>query len=134
MANCTPIHLSIGTSISFWKDPWLSCCALSIVFPCLFRLARFLDIMVADVWIEEFEAWDLHRCHDLSDLETLEWVALSQFLFSVRFRLSLDFWIWAINPSSSFSVKSLIDDLVGTVDPHVKDLYSAIWLDHFLRK
>lgn len=68
-----------------------SCGALYTVFPR--QLARFPDIKVADVWIKESEAWDLHLHHNLNDLETLERAALSQLLFSVRFQLSPDFWI-----------------------------------------
>ncbi|KGN54795.1 hypothetical protein Csa_012893 [Cucumis sativus] len=38
----------------------------------------------------------------------------------------LDSWIRTIDPSSTFTVKSLMDDLVGSIDFHVKEFYSAI--------
>ncbi|KAA0044246.1 hypothetical protein E5676_scaffold83G001880 [Cucumis melo var. makuwa] len=35
-----------------------------------------------------------------------------------------------IDPSSTFTVKSLMDDLVGSLDFQVKEVYSAFWMDH----
>lgn len=43
------IILAMVLPLFFWKDPWLSCGVLSSTLPRLFHLARFPNIMVADV-------------------------------------------------------------------------------------
>ena len=83
---------------------------------------------MARVWVQDVAAWNLHLCYNL------EWMVLSQHLQSVNFRAAADSWIWTIDPSSSSSVKSLIDDLVGADNNHVVNVYSAIWLDRFPKK
>lgn len=72
----------------------------------------------------------MQLCQNLNDLESIEWAALSLFLPSVHLRLLLDSWIQTIDPSSTFTVKSLMDDLVGSLDFQVKEVYSAFWMDH----
>lgn len=84
------------------------------------------------MWIAETEAWGLCLRHNLNDLETLEWVPLSHILSSVRLCPLPDAWSWMLEPSSSFSVKSLMDDLAGMVEP--RDLYSIIWKDRYPKK
>ena len=51
---------------------------------------------------------------------------MSQLLFSVRFRNTDDSWIWTIDSTSSFSVKSLMDDLVGYDNKKNMDIYSTL--------
>lgn len=44
VASHTQCCLGMGSIISFWKDHGLNCGVLSVAFPCLFWLARLLDI------------------------------------------------------------------------------------------
>lgn len=83
------------------------------------------------MWIAETKAWGLCLRCNLNDLETLEWVPLSHILSSVRLCPQPDAWSWMLEPSS-FSVKSLMDDLAGMVEP--RDLYSIIWKDRYPKK
>lgn len=58
----------------------------------------------------------------------------SSHLLSSRFCLSSKTWAWRNDPSMNFTVKSLLADLVGTIDPLLKDLYIVIWKDHYPKK
>ena len=45
-----------------------------------------------------------------------------------------DSWRWTINSSSMFTVKSMIDDLTGALEPSERDFNSIIWMDRFLKE
>lgn len=65
---------------------------LSVIFPCLFRLARTLDISVAEAWLIDYEIWDLHFRRNLTESKIQERASLSTILSSVRLQLVLDAW------------------------------------------
>ena len=44
-----------------------------------------------------------------------------------------DSWRWTIDSSSMFTMKSMIDDLIGALEPSERDFYLIIWMDHFLK-
>lgn len=100
----------------------------------LFRIADFLDIFVSEAWHCATEVWNLHFRCNLTDSEIQKWPSLTTILASVCFHMVPDSWRWTIDPSSSFSIKSLIDDLTGSIDFSARDLYSAIWFDHYSRR
>ena len=50
----------------------------------------------------------------------------------LRFRMVPDSSRWTIDSSSTFTVKSMIDDFTSVVKPF--DFYSIIWMDHFPKK
>lgn len=77
---------------------------------------------------------DLCNRRTLIDLKVLEWAALLRLLYLVCFRAATDSWIWTIDSSPSFSVKSLMDSLVSFDYKNTVDVYSAIRLDQFPKK
>ena len=128
MASHTQHHLGNGTSIPFWKPPWLNYGILSSVFPRLFRLAHFPDIKVADVWVEDAAAWHLRIHCNLTESKIVEDGFITAFTICL-FREVADSWIWTTGPSSSLSVLSLMDGLARNDIRPASDVYSAIWLD-----
>ena len=46
----------------------------------------------------------------------------------------LDTWRWTIDASSTFTMKSIIDDLTGSLELSERDFYYVIWLDYFQKK
>lgn len=103
-------------------------------FPSSFHLALHPDDTVADVWSASSEAWDLRLRRNLNDMEIFEWASLSCHLSSVRLRASTDAWIWPLDPSAWFTVKSLMVHLISSVDPLRKVVYSIIWKGFIQRR
>lgn len=67
--------------------------------------------------------WKLLNGDNLSCL--LSWIGL---------RNLDDYWSWPLVPSNNFSVKSLIEALVGTPTLSPNNLYSVIWNDTYPKK
>lgn len=134
VTNCVQCCIGNGSSTSFWKDSWLSCGVISIALPPLFPLVLHLDDTVADVWIDGSTSQDLHLCRNLNDLEISELATLSHHLSSVRIHSTSDTWTWPIDPSLTLTVKSLMANMVGSVDSPREDLYSIVWKDQYPKK
>lgn len=66
---------------------------------------------------------------NLNDLEIIEWANLSHLLSSIVLRNLDDYWSWPLDPSNNFTVKSLMEALVGTPTPSANGHYSVIWKD-----
>lgn len=86
------------------------------------------------MWLVDSLAWVLRLRCNLTDFEIQEYATLSASLSIVRFRLVPNSWRWNIDPSSTFFVKSLIDDLTGSLEHPARDLHFVIWLDHYPKK
>lgn len=59
---------------------------------------------------------------------------LSCLLSLIGLRNLDDYWSWPLVPSNNFSVKSLIEALVGTPTLSPNNLYSVIWNDTYPKK
>lgn len=55
-------------------------------------------------------------------------------LGTCRFCSSLDSWIWSLDSSKTFTVKSLMIDLIGSSDVVLSKLYSLIWKDCYPKR
>ena len=108
----------LGTSdtISFRKDRWHDCGTLFVIFPHLFHLYCTPDIFVVEAWLADSKTWDLHFRHRFTDPKIQEWAFLSTILSNVRFCMVPNFWRWAMDSSSTFTIKSIMDDLTGALE------------------
>lgn len=89
---------------------------------------------MAEEWHDSIEVWDLHFCCNLTDFELLAWTSLTAILASVHFRMVPNSWNWTIDSSTSFTVKSLIDDLTCLIGSSTIYLYFIIWSGYYLKK
>ena len=76
----------------------------------------------------------MHLHCNLNGYQIHEWASLFLLLSSVRFRLVPDSLRWIIYSFSTFFVRSLIEDLMGSIEPIAWDFYPVIWLDHHPKK
>lgn len=69
----------------------------------------------------------MHLQRNLNNLETNEWGGLSHLLAPICLQNSPDSWTYPLNSSLHYSVKSLMEHLVGIANHLIKDIYSVTW-------
>lgn len=106
-------RLGDGASTSFRHDSLLSYGVLTTTYPWLFRITQQPEAMVANVWVPSTSSWNLNLWRNLTELEVIEWASLSRYLAPIKLHPFSDSWLWPLDPSSNFIVKSLIANLVG---------------------
>ena len=124
----------MGDNISFCKDPWHDCGILFCDFPRLFRLFCTLNISVVEARLLILRLGTCTLDVILLIMKFMNGYLCMLFLSSSRFRMVSDSWSWTIDSSSMFTMKSMIDDLTGVLEPFERDFYSIIWMDHFPKK
>ncbi|GKF13056.1 hypothetical protein Tco_0050982 [Tanacetum coccineum] len=98
----------------FWKDPWFAESPLIKVFPRLFALESNKNATVAEKF-HDISLLHSFRRRPRGGAEEEQYCSLVDKLNSVVLSNSTDRWVWSIDSSGEFSVKStraLIDDLI----------------------
>lgn len=89
---------------------------------------------MANVGVESPSAWNLNLRRNLNDMKTIEWANLAHLLSHFRLQSSADYWMWPLDSSKIFTVKSLVDDLSGSTDYILHNIYPIIWKDAYPKK
>ncbi|GKC29764.1 hypothetical protein Tco_1037058 [Tanacetum coccineum] len=107
-----------GIHTSFWGDPWLYDMSLLQVFPRLYALECNKQVSVA-VKLSEGSLTDSFRREPRGGIEEEQLLLLSNKLASVTLANSNDRWIWLLDSSGEFSVKSVRSYIDDTLLPTV---------------
>ena len=98
-----------GAQVKFWLDTWCGDQPLQDTFPNLFRLARVLDVSVADHLqiLGTSHHWDVVFSRQAQDWELEIVSAFMELLYSCPIRRgSLDEMCWRLSSQKAFTVRS----------------------------
>ncbi|GJZ82878.1 RNA-directed DNA polymerase, eukaryota [Tanacetum coccineum] len=107
-----------GIHTSFWGDPWLYDMSLLQVFPRLYALECNKQVSVA-VKLSEGSLTDSFRREPRGGIEEEQLLLFSNKLASVTLANSNDRWIWLLDSSGEFLVKSVRSYIDDTLLPTV---------------
>nr|GEX38304.1 RNA-directed DNA polymerase, eukaryota, reverse transcriptase zinc-binding domain protein [Tanacetum cinerariifolium] len=103
-----------GSTTLFWKDPWFADSPFINSFPKLFALECNKNATVADK-LHDISMSHSFRRSPRGGVEEEQYRSLVDKVNSVVLSNSSDIWVWPIDSSGDFSVKSarsLIDDFI----------------------
>jgi hypothetical protein len=99
-----------GKNTSFWEDKWLGNAPLSQQYPSLFNIAERKHVSVAHVL--ENNPLQISFRRILTPNKWVLWLELVERLMHVRLSNENDSFVWALNSSGNFTVKSYYLDLL----------------------
>jgi hypothetical protein len=94
-----------GESVRFWEDVWLGDRPLAQQYPCLYSIVQRNHVTVANVL--SHTPLNIVFRRSLTGNKWTRWLHLCQRLMSVSLSSSHDKFIWNLNSSGVFTVKSL---------------------------
>ncbi|WVZ96321.1 hypothetical protein U9M48_041976 [Paspalum notatum var. saurae] len=103
--------LVIGNQLRCWEDKWLGNHAFKHVYPNLFNIVRKKHATVADVFRSSPLNISFRRALVGNKLQ--EWHNLVANLMFVNLEEGNDTFVWGLNKSDSFSVKSMYNSLIN---------------------
>ncbi|KAJ0941986.1 putative RNA-directed DNA polymerase [Helianthus annuus] len=110
LGSCFRAVVGNGLGTTFWMDCWIVDAPLCVLFPSLFQLESNRSALVADrIKVQNnvrFAAFSWVRVPSLQQ-EIKELYELSKLLENISITGENDTWRWAVEDSSSFSVRGL---------------------------
>lgn len=114
-------RLGSGTKILFWKDWWIGESPLCTRFPRLFDISSNHDILIAQAY--SGDSWRLSFRRTFGQEELDQWTCLLQEIESLTPSVEDDQVSWALEPSGSFSVRSLYHKILHVSDAGVPKFF-----------
>jgi hypothetical protein len=111
-----------GDSVRFWEDIWLGNTPLAQQYPSLYNIVQRKNIMVATVLAQTPLNITFRR--SLNDYKWNQWLNLCQRLMGVELSNDPDKFVWKLNESGVFTVKSMYLDLM---QGHTVFLRKYLW-------
>jgi hypothetical protein len=111
-----------GLATRFWEDTWLGDVPLAQQYPSLYNIVQHKNVMVSTV----LNQTPINVCfrRGLNDHKWIEWLDLCQKLITVTLTPEPDKFIWNLNESGLFTVKSMYLDLMNG---HTRFLRKYLW-------
>jgi hypothetical protein len=111
-----------GESVRFWEDVWLGDTSLSQQYPSLYNIVQRKQVLVADVLAQTPLNIAFRRV--LAGNKWTQWLHLCQRLMMIHLNDSPDKFVWKLNDTGVYSVKSLYLELMNG---HTKFLQKYLW-------
>jgi hypothetical protein len=111
-----------GTSVRFWEDVWMGDMPLSQQYPALYNIVQHKNVLVSTVFATVPINISFRR--GLNDQKWLQWLHLCQRLMTISLTSESDKFIWKLNDSGMFTVKSMYLDLMNG---HTVYLRKYLW-------
>jgi hypothetical protein len=99
-----------GDSVRFWEDIWLGNTPLAQQYPSLYNIVQRKNIMVATVLAQTPLNITFRR--SLNDYKWNQWLNLCQRLMGVELSNDSDKFVWKLNESGVFTIKSMYLNLM----------------------
>jgi hypothetical protein len=110
--------LGNGQSIRFWEDIWLGEVSLARQYPALYHIAQYKNVKVANVLSHAPLNIGFRRA--LSGNKWIQWIALCRRLMTINLGTNQDRFVWNLNTSGLFSVKSMYNDCMNDHTPFLR--------------
>jgi hypothetical protein len=110
--------LGNGEDIRFWEDVWLGDTTLAQQYPTLYNIVQTKHVRVSTVLAHNPLNIAFRRV--FNDFKWNQWINLCQRLMSVQLTNSPDKFVWKLNESGIYSVKSLYLDLMNGHTPFLR--------------
>jgi hypothetical protein len=111
-----------GSQVRFVEDIWLGTSTLRDQYPCLYHIARYKHVSVADVF--NTSSLNLSWRRDLIGHKLVGWNDLSPQLANIVLSNDQDGFRWNLSPDEQFSVKS---HYLGLIHLDVPNLNKNLW-------
>jgi hypothetical protein len=99
-----------GEWVCFWEDTWLGNTPLAQQYPSLHNIVHRKNVLVATVLAQTPINITFRRT--LNDHKWTQWIHLCQRLMRVQLSNNPDKFVWKLNDSGIFTVKSMYLDLM----------------------
>lgn len=116
-----------GKRTYFWHDPWQGNNCLNNDFPNLFTLAKTKEKCIANVWNQDSQCWNLCLRRNLKDEKINEWAEFSQRVPVFNPTIQMDKWFWKLENSGTFTTKSLLHSINGSIFGQEALIFKSIW-------
>jgi hypothetical protein len=100
-----------GSSVRFWEDVWLGDTSLALRYPSLYNIVQRKNVLVSTVLAQAPLNITFRRT--LNEHKWNLWITLCQQLMGVQLTNSPDNFVWRLNDSGIFTVKSMYLDLMN---------------------
>ncbi|GJT24644.1 RNA-directed DNA polymerase, eukaryota, partial [Tanacetum coccineum] len=100
------IKIENGDNTSFWKDKWHNEGVLKDVFPCLYALARHQNVTI-HTKLNDYSLVNSFRRNPRSGVEEFQLDNLSRLVSTITLSSAVDRYVWSLENSGEFSVKSI---------------------------
>ncbi|XP_022041199.1 uncharacterized protein LOC110943773 [Helianthus annuus] len=114
LAECFRVIPRVGDAVAFWKDKWAGNESLKDMFPTLFELERSKNVSVAERVknVDGTLILNFSWVRQLTSAEEADNVqSLSEVVLGTAREQGPDRWLWEMDGSGTFSVKSIKDAL-----------------------
>jgi hypothetical protein len=110
--------LGNGEDIRFWEDVWLGGTTLAQQYPALYNIVQTKNVRVSTVLAQTPLNIGFRRA--FNDYKWNQWINLCQRLMTVQLTNSPDKFVWKLNESGIYCVKSLYLDLMNGHTPFLR--------------
>jgi hypothetical protein len=100
-----------GNSVRFWEDVWLGDTPLSHQYPALYNIIMHKNVLVSTVLATQPINITFRR--GLNDNKWLQWLQLCQRLITINLTSESDKFVWKLNESGMFTIKSMYLDMMN---------------------